>query len=231
MVLTSLALVWLATAASAQPPVVAKIGSVVVTREMVACRQPDAPSCHDAEQVALDRIFTKAYLDAAAEHYGIVITDADVARSGRIPDDATIARVAAHQRKIIEAVKRVHDGADARAVYESDLRPAGISEAEFAQYRAFLSNDARLQSALSQDLGTGYRDQIRKAVRDRLVVQRLQERVSRDAAAHGQTIAQAEEAMSREVATLLHPVILDPSFTEPSLKGAFHDQQAAVRHR
>jgi hypothetical protein len=220
MGVTLLSLFLWAAAVSAHPPVVAKIGSVVVTREMVACRQPGAPSCHDAEQLALDRIFTKAYLDVAAEHYGIVITDADLARSGRIPDDVTIARVAAHQREIIEAVKRVHDGADARTVYERDLRPAAVSEAEFAHYRAFLTSDARLQSALSQDLGAEYRDRIRKAVRERLVFERLQERVARDAAAHGQTIAQAEEAMSRELAALLHPVILDPSFSEPSLKGA-----------
>jgi hypothetical protein len=216
--------------ASTSAPVVARVGTATVTREMIACRDAASPHCHDAEQMNLDRIFFRAFVDAAARRRGIIVTDAEIDRSGLVPSNAAIASVVERQRKLIDAVRRVRAGEDAHAVYEGELRPAAISEAEFDQYRALFTNEARIRSALSQDLAAEYRDAARKSAREHLLVRKLAERLAGEATAKGETVGQVEDAMWRTTAADLHAAVFDPSFHEPNLKGALHAEKTVALH-
>jgi hypothetical protein len=214
-----------------QGSVVARIGDVAITHEMIACEDETMAACHAIEQRKLNRLFITTFVSLAAKYYEISITDDDIERSGRVPKDAVIAEVAARQRKIIEAVKRIHHGEEAHAVYEHSLRPAGIAWTELEQYRSFFKNDTRVDAALSQDIEAGYRREIRNSVRQLLTLNRLHDRLSHEASAHGQTHEEAELAMMRELTRTLHPAIIDQTFKEPELKGVLSGQNVVVRQQ
>jgi hypothetical protein len=182
------------------------------------------------EQRRLSQLFFQTFVALAAEHYKIIVSDEDVEKSG-IPSDSTIAGVADHQRKIIEAVKLTLHGEEVHSVYDRLLKPAGITLTEFEQYRAFFKNETRVDAVLSQDMTAGYRKATRTAVHRRLLLERLRERVAREAAVHGETIDEAERTMIRELTGVLHPAIVDSSFKAPDWKGLFNDQRTIVsRH-
>lgn len=92
-------------------------------------------------------------LDDVLRHAGIVISESEVsdraARAGGGPE--AIRQIAALSRTLGQASLRVLDGADADVVYESDVKPAGVTREAFDHFRSQAASRETLLVFLRRD--------------------------------------------------------------------------------